>query len=72
MRSNYPKTLKTAVVAVTLLLLGACCAVAQSVNLTAGPAALTMPDGNTVQMWGYTCGAVSGATCTGSPVFLAK
>ena len=65
MRSNYPKTLKTAVVAVTLLLLGACCAVAQSVNLTAGPAALTMPDGNTVQMWGYKCNDAGsgGATC---------
>ncbi len=64
MRSNYPKTLKTAVVAVTLLLLGACCAVAQSVNLTAGPAALTMPDGNSVQMWGYTCDDPgTGASC---------
>jgi len=66
MRSNHPKTLKTAVVAVTFLLLGACLAVAQGVNLTAGPAALTMPDGNTVQMWGYTCDAAqpSGTTAT--------
>ena len=64
MRSNYPKTLKTAVVAVTFLLLGACLAVAQQVNLTAGPAALTLPDGNTVQMWGYTCdNPGSGASC---------
>src|SRR5260370_31426370 len=65
MRSNYPKTLKTAVVAVTLLLLGACLAAAQQVNLTAGPAPLMMPDGNTVQMWGYTCNdaGTSGATC---------
>ena len=66
MRSNHPKTLKTAVVAVTFLLLGACLAVAQGANLTAGPAALTMPDGNTVQMWGYTCDAAqpSGTTAT--------
>src|SRR5579864_9175939 len=64
MPSNYPKTLKTAVVTVTFLLLGACWAVAQQVNLTAGPAALTMPDGNTVQMWGYACDdAGTGATC---------
>ena len=64
MRSNYPKTLKTAVVAVTLLLLGACLAAAQQVNLTAGPSALTMPDGNTVQMWGYTCDATQPAGTT--------
>ena len=66
MRSNYPKTVKTAVIAVTFLLLGACLAVAQQVNLTAGPAALTMPDGNAVQMWGYTCdtgGTSGGASC---------
>jgi hypothetical protein len=64
MPSKYPKTLKTAVVTVTFLLLGACWAVAQQVNLTAGPAALTMPDGNTVQMWGYACDdAGTGATC---------
>ncbi len=65
MRSNYPKTLKTAVVAVTFLLLGACLSVAQQVNLTAGSTTLTMPDGNTVAMWGYTCGDAGsgGATC---------
>src|SRR5436305_730524 len=65
MPSNYPKTLTTAVVTVTFLLLGACWAVAQQVNLTAGAAALTMPDGNTVQMWGYTCddAGTGGASC---------
>ena len=38
----------------------------QQVNLTAGPANATLPDGSTVPMWGYTCGAVvpsSTATC---------
>ena len=27
----------------------------QSVNLTAGPHTLILPDGNSVPMWGYTC-----------------
>jgi hypothetical protein len=37
----------------------------QQVNMTAGPASLTMPDGSTVPMWGYSCGAVvSGSTAT--------
>ncbi|HYL00400.1 MAG TPA: Ig-like domain-containing protein, partial [Steroidobacteraceae bacterium] len=37
------------------------------VNLTAGPATTTLPDGTVVPMWGYTCGAAltgSTATCT--------
>ena len=63
MRSNYLKTLKTAVLAVTVLLLGAGLSFAQ-VNLTAGPTTLTLPDGTAVPMWGYTCGAVTApATC---------
>src|SRR5215470_6681738 len=63
MRSNYLKTLKTAVLAVTVLLLGAGLSFAQ-VSLTAGPTTLTLPDGTTVPMWGYTCGAVTApATC---------
>ena len=67
MRFNHPKaTLKTAVVAVLVLLLGASWAVAQQqINLTAGPSSITMPDGSSVPMWGYTCGtAVSGSTAT--------
>jgi Bacterial Ig-like domain (group 3)/Bacterial Ig domain len=38
----------------------------QVITLSAGPSALTLPDGSTVPMWGYTCGAPvvnSGATC---------
>jgi hypothetical protein len=40
----------------------------QVVNLTAGPATTTMPDGTTLPMWGYSCqalaaGATSTATC---------
>jgi hypothetical protein len=50
----------------------------QQVNLTAGPATATLPDGTTVPMWGYSCGATvlgSNATCaalnkaaTGNPL----
>ena len=40
---------------------------AQTINLTAGPSAATMPDGTAVPMWGYTCGAAAtapgGASC---------
>ena len=37
----------------------------QQINLTAGPATATMPDGTTVPMWGYSCGAaVTGSTAT--------
>src|SRR6266436_10379089 len=66
MRSNYLKTLKTAVLAVTILLLGVSVSVAQQqVNLTAGTATATMPDGSAVPMWGYSCGAlVAGSTAT--------
>jgi hypothetical protein len=40
----------------------------QQVNLTAGPATATLPDGSAVPMWGYSCGApvllpLSTATC---------
>jgi len=38
----------------------------QQVNLTAGPANATLPDGSVVPMWGYSCGAAatgSAATC---------
>src|SRR5450631_2005049 len=67
MRFNDLKaTLKTAVLAGSVLLLGASLAVAQQqVNLTAGPASLTMPDGAAVPMWGYSCGTpVGGSTAT--------
>src|SRR6267154_1032236 len=65
MRFNFIKSsLKTAVLATSILLLGASLAVAQSVSLTAAPANLTTPDGATVPMWGYTCTAVvAPATC---------
>ncbi len=67
MRSNFVKTtLKTAVLAVTVLLLGVSVALAQQpVNLFAGPSTATLPDGTTVPMWGYRCGgAIAGSTAT--------
>ena len=60
MRSNIFKTLKTAVLAVSVLLLGASVSFAQvTVGLTAGPTNAILPDGNTVPMWGYSCAAGS-------------
>src|SRR3569832_1986794 len=52
--------LKTALRGAAVLLVGAGIGVAQTtVNLTAVPSTLTTPDGATVQMWGYSCGAGS-------------
>jgi len=62
MRSNYLKNLKTAVLAATILLLGVSGSFAQ-VNLNAGPATATLPDGTAVPMWGYSCVSATGATC---------
>jgi hypothetical protein len=67
MKLNYMKeSLKTALYAAGALLLGVGSAVAQQqVNLTAGPASVSLPDGSSVPMWGYSCGAaVSGSTAT--------
>src|SRR6266567_1455477 len=71
MRINYlGSILKTAVHGATVLLLGAGLAGAQQqVNLIAGPATATLPDGSAVPMWGYSCGAAatgSTATCAAS------
>src|SRR6184192_1042561 len=50
--------------ATALLLAGTAALAQQQVNLTAGPATATLPDGSAVPMWGYSCGApVAGATC---------
>src|SRR5215510_9235490 len=59
MRSNYLKaTMKTAVLAVTILLLGVSVALAQTtVSLTAGPQHALLPDGQSVPMWGLVCTA---------------
>src|SRR5215469_9706781 len=68
MRSNYLKTVKTAVLTMCVLLLGAGMSSAQ-VNLTAQPMTFTLPDGATVPMWGYVCGAaVAGDVGTCAPL----
>src|SRR6267378_2830935 len=69
MRFNHLKaTLKSAVLTVTVLLLGAGVAVAQQqVNLTAAPTSTTLPDGTVVPMWGYSCAGptvITGSTAT--------
>src|SRR5581483_7948514 len=67
MRSNSLKAIriKSAFFACALLLAGGRALAAQQVNLTAGPVGLTLPDGSTVPMWGYSCGtAVGGSTAT--------
>src|SRR5690349_12095855 len=64
MRSVHFKSARLpSALAASVLLLGSGAAWAQSVSLTAAPANATLPDGAIVPMWGYTCGAVSGATC---------
>ena len=56
MRFNHFKAiLKASVRGAAVLLLGAGLANAQQqINLTAGPATATLPDGSSVPMWGYT------------------
>jgi parallel beta-helix repeat protein len=57
-------TLKAAVMATGFLLFALATGFGQVVNLTAGPATTTLPDGTTLPMWGYSCGtASSAATC---------
>ena len=57
--------LVTSGIAAALALVGATAFAQQAVNLAAGPAATTLPDGTTVPMWGYSCGAaVTGSTAT--------
>jgi hypothetical protein len=64
MRFNDLKTcLKTAVLLTAVLLLGSGLAVAQTINLTAGPTTATLPDGTVVPMWGFFCGTAVTATC---------
>ena len=62
MRSNsFKSTLIRSGLAASVLLLASGVALAQStVNLTAAPTTTTLPDGQTVPMWGYTCGGVTG------------
>ena len=69
-RSHFTKNITSRLMGVLLLLLGATAAIAQQqVNLSAGPASLTLPDGSSVPMWSYSCGtAVSGSTASCNPL----
>ncbi len=66
MRANTFKasSIKTALAASILLLAGGV-SHAQTVSLTASSTTTTLPDGQVVPMWGYTCSAaaVAPATC---------
>ena len=65
------KTTVMAAVLVTAILLSAAAASfgQQVINLTAGPATTTMPDGMVIPMWGYSCGAaVTTSTATCAPL----
>ncbi len=58
MRTNNLKaTVKTVVILAGVLLAGAMMAFGQQINLTAAPTTTTLPDGSTIPMWGYFCGA---------------
>src|SRR6516165_2228032 len=68
MRSHFVNAAMKTITA-TLVVLLVCAALAsgqQQVNLTAGPAIATLPDGQQVRMWGYSCGAAvtAGSTAT--------
>ncbi|HQR71125.1 MAG TPA: Ig-like domain-containing protein [Burkholderiaceae bacterium] len=65
--SVFKSALRVSQLAASLLLLASGAVMAQSsVTLTASPTTTTLPDGQTVPMWGYTCGTVSGTgvSCT--------
>jgi hypothetical protein len=64
MRINTLKAIiKTAARGAAVLLVGSAIARAQvSVSLTAAPTSTTLPDGLTVQMWGYSCGTATPST----------
>src|SRR5467141_3614529 len=58
--NNFKAILRAALRVVCILPFAAAAAFGQQqVNLTAGPANATLPDGSDVPMWGYTCGTVA-------------
>src|SRR6516165_2012370 len=69
MRTSHFKAnaiMKAAVLVASMLLFGVSASFGQqTVNLTAAPTTMTLPDGTTVPMWGFFCGtAATGATAT--------
>jgi hypothetical protein len=66
MPSNYCKANLKSAFAAIIFLLPATVSFAQSVAVTATRQTTALPDGNTVPMWGWACGAVvAPAACTG-------
>ncbi len=63
MHTNHTKAILKIAARVLAILSFATAADAQTINLTAAPGTAAMPDGTVVPMWGYTCGAATGATC---------
>jgi len=62
---NIKAILKAATQVVSLILFGTVASFAQqTINLTAAPTTVTLPDGKVVPMWGYFCGAAAGGTTT--------
>jgi hypothetical protein len=63
---NFKAMLKSATLVLTILALATVAAFGQQpINLAAAPTTYTAPDGTTIPMWGYFCGApVSGSTAT--------
>ena len=58
--NNWKAILKAALGVVCILPFAAVVALGQqTVDLTAGPTTVTLPDGSVVPMWGYTCGTVA-------------
>ena len=68
--SKSKTTLKAAVLVSAFLLFASATGFGQQVvNLTAGPNTTTLPDGTTLPMWGYSCGAAAtGSTATCAPL----
>jgi len=70
MELNSIRPVKTAIRAAIMLLLCISASVAQQqINLTAASSTITLPDGSSVPMWGYSCGTVvtgSAASCAGA------
>src|SRR5207253_1585822 len=58
--------IRTGLAASVLLLAGSAFAQVPVVNLTAAPRQAVLPDGESVPMWGYTCGAVTQGAVPGT------
>ena len=66
MRANYskPSLIRSGLAAAVLLVAASASYAQQVINLTAAPTQAVLPDGQSVPMWGYSCGAAAGGTTT--------